>query len=89
MTKYNYERMYKELTNEIVQLKGTDELGQSVKINSVINLLNIVEDTEREIAAAESKKEIEETQTDIEKETEKNIGFSIRDFANKNRRIKE
>lgn len=100
MSKLNYERMYKELTNQIVRLKGTDSLGQRVETRSVINLLNIVEDKEKELIAMEPKHIEEQTEpvtNDIETKLEifrgsnilNNPQNNIRDFARNNRIVKD
>lgn len=83
MTKLNYERMYKDLTNEIIYLKGTDKLGQLIETKSVINLLNVVEDREKELLGTET---VKEEQTAAVSTTEQTNG--IREFARKNRLVK-
>lgn len=77
--------MYKELTNKIVTLKGTDPLGQKVETKSVINLLNIVEDNEKELVKSEASEQTEPTNS---KPTEQPANL-IRDFARNNRIVKE
>ena len=83
MTKLNYERMYKDLTNEIIYLKGTDKLGQLIETKSVINLLNVVEDREKELLGTET---VNQSQPTTVSTTEQSNG--IRDFAMKNRLVK-
>lgn len=80
----NYERMYNELSNEIARMKGTDEREQNVAKTSVVNLLNIVEDREKEIVAEENKVD-SLPESKVEEESPQN---SIRDFARKNRMVK-
>ncbi|MGY0400681.1 hypothetical protein [Carnobacterium jeotgali] len=83
MTKLNYERMYKDLTNEIIYLKGTDKLGQLIETKSVINLLNVVEDREKELLGTETVKQSQATTVSTGEKSN-----SIRDFARKNRLVK-
>ncbi|MGX7395424.1 hypothetical protein [Carnobacterium mobile] len=85
MTKLNYERMYKDLTNKIVTLKGTDPLGQKVETKTVINLLNIVEDHEKELVKSEAPEQIESTNSEP---TDQPANL-IRDFARSNRIVKD